>query len=291
MTKKHLSRMISFVLVFALLFSLFPGSVFAQNSNSVSAGVNAFLPKEGETPVYREENVDAEVAEELIEGRGEFRKEFLLENGQKLLALFPRAVHFEENGEWKEIDNTLKPSDIRGNAVYTNTAGIWEVRLPQTLSKNSFVEVSYDGYTLGFGFAGEDGDLLTLAVLQHMSGDGSTLNIGGANLQLRIVVQSDHLVEGDGVFLSSIQLFNEQSVAILNLVLLAAGFNDCVHRRTYLFYRLAAQGGFAPLVCCKIQRPLHAATAILAQVTAAVNCFLFIFIYKSKIFHKISLLV
>ena len=155
MTKKHLSRMISFVLVFALLFSLFPGSVFAQNSNFSSAGVNDSMTKEGETPVYREESTDAEVSEEILEGRGEFQKEFLLENGQKLLALYPRAVHFEENGEWKDIDNTLKLSEKKGVAVYTNTAGVWEVRLPQTLSKDSFVEVSYGGYTLGFSFAGK----------------------------------------------------------------------------------------------------------------------------------------
>ena len=84
------------------------------------------------------------------------------------------------------------------------------------------------GLTL-LGLVGEDGDLLTLAVLQHIGGDGSTLHIGSADLQVRIVVQSDHLIEGDRGFLSNIQLLNVQNVAVLNLVLLAAGFDNCVH--------------------------------------------------------------
>ena len=52
-----------------------------------------------------------------------------------------QAVHYQEDGEWKEIDNTLKPQESGDETVYQNNAGIWKVRLPEKLDASSAVEV------------------------------------------------------------------------------------------------------------------------------------------------------
>ena len=109
---------------------------------------------------------NATIVAEIPSGRGEFQKEFQLSNGLRMLSIYGSAVHYEEDGEWKEIDNTLLPISATGavltgkaaqtsTVAYKNTAGLWDVKLPASLSSGSAVEVSKDGYTLSFQFAGE----------------------------------------------------------------------------------------------------------------------------------------
>ena len=87
------------------------------------------------TETAAEEN--PEIVTELAEGRGRFQKEYLLSNGQRMLAVYPTAVHYEEDGEWKEIDNTLRREQCGSEDVYRNTAGAWDVTLPASLDGGS----------------------------------------------------------------------------------------------------------------------------------------------------------
>ena len=93
------------------------------------------------TETAAEEN--PEIVTELAEGRGRFQKEYLLSNGQRMLAVYPTAVHYEEDGEWKEIDNTLRREQRGSEDVYRNTAGAWDVALPASLDGGSAVELTY----------------------------------------------------------------------------------------------------------------------------------------------------
>ena len=98
---------------------------------------------------------DAFIMYENEDKRSEFSKDFTLNNGFSLATVYPYAVHFEDDGQWKEIDHTLTSAVERGTAVYKNKAGAWDVYFPQTLTSQNSVSVSKDGYTLSFGMAGE----------------------------------------------------------------------------------------------------------------------------------------
>ena len=41
------------------------------------------------------------VLEEITENRTEFTKEFMLSNGLHMAAVYPTAVHYQENGQWQ----------------------------------------------------------------------------------------------------------------------------------------------------------------------------------------------
>ena len=73
---------------------------------------------------------------------------------------------------------------------------------------------------------GEDGDLLSLTVLQDLTGYGSTLNIRCADLGAVLVAQCDNRELNCLVFIDC-KLLNVNNVAVLNLVLLTACFNNC----------------------------------------------------------------
>ena len=65
-----------------------------------------------------------DVIGEVLERREENQKEFLLANGVRQVVIYPAAVHYQKDGQWKDIDNRLLPATTRdGETVYQNVAG------------------------------------------------------------------------------------------------------------------------------------------------------------------------
>lgn len=99
-------RILSCVLAVLLTVYLLPLQVMAeelgdpQMSMTESAAENT-----ADTPV--------EVVGEVLERREENRKEFLLTNGIRQVVIYPAAVHYQEDGCWKDIDNRLLPTTAR----------------------------------------------------------------------------------------------------------------------------------------------------------------------------------
>ena len=60
-----------------------------------------------------------DVIGEVLERREENQKEFLLANGVRQVVIYPAAVHYQKDGQWKDIDNRLLPATTRdGETVY-----------------------------------------------------------------------------------------------------------------------------------------------------------------------------
>lgn len=154
--KNKFLKLCSTLLVLALLVNMLPMSIFAEELNhSLTADSEAVLQPEAAEP--------AEVVAELTEKRTQYTKEFLLSNGLHMATVYADPVHYEKDGQWAEIDNTLK---ITRNGTVTNTAGVWNVRFPQQLDGGS-VTIEKDGYTLSFAMDGElrsSGELMTAAM-------------------------------------------------------------------------------------------------------------------------------
>ena len=98
---------------------------------------------------------DLEVVEEVTENRTEFSKEFKMSNGLHMAAVYGSAVHYQKDGVWEEIDNTLVASVSGIDSVYTNTAGVWTISFPEQLASGNQIAITKDGYTLRFGMAGQ----------------------------------------------------------------------------------------------------------------------------------------
>ena len=74
----------------------------------------------------------------------------------------------------------------------------------------------------------QDVDLLALAVLDDLSLDSSTLNNGSADLGVLAVQDSQNSLELDGSLSLSVQLLDEQNVALRDGVLLTTGNDNCL---------------------------------------------------------------
>ena len=69
-------------------------------------------------------------AVEIMSLRSEFGKQF--DNGDGTITSYVNSVpiHYLDDGEWKEIDNTLIPDE---NGYYTNKANSFNVSLPSKM--------------------------------------------------------------------------------------------------------------------------------------------------------------
>ena len=136
-------KICSCILCLALLVNMLPMSIFAEEFQEALAASGSIAETKPE---------EATVVHEITENRTEYTKEFLLSNGLRMATVYATPVHYQEGGNWKEIDNTLT---TKATGVLSNTAGIWDISFPQQMTKENCITIHKDGYTLSFGMAGE----------------------------------------------------------------------------------------------------------------------------------------
>ena len=166
--QKPFFRICSLLLTVILLVNMLPMSIFAEEFQEAQAAAAA----EEATKV-----TDAKIVAEVEEKRTEYSKQFKLDNGLFVAAVYAEPVHYLEDGQWVEIDNTLKAAS---DGTYSNTAGVWDVSLPSELTGKTPITITKDGYTLSFQMAGElnsTGQLQTADL--SLESAGNTFSVSG----------------------------------------------------------------------------------------------------------------
>ena len=122
------------------------------------------------------------------------------------------------------------------------------------------------------GTIGQDVELLALAGLDDLGNNGSALNNGSADLDRALLANGENLIEGNFAVVLSVQLLDINNVADLNAVLLATGFNNCVHVITS-FNKSRWSVGRCAEKCTHLYSPYHAALVSYHITTAVVKGF------------------
>lgn len=135
--KKVFKRITAAALSLLFVFSIIPAS--ALDSLSV-------------------EETTAKIVSEVTEMREESVKYFLCDDGSYIAATYAAPVHYNENGVWKEIDNTLTPSSKSGETVYSTKGGL-NVTVPSELGSGKRFTATNEGYTISFGVKSIDNSL------------------------------------------------------------------------------------------------------------------------------------
>lgn len=147
MKKLHPIRFLSILLVWALLIQSLPLNAlatefapiidFSETTESIETEDGSEAEKSLSKEISATDDVnlrDIQIIGEVIENRTEYSKEFKLSNGLHMATIYAEAVHYNKEGIWENIDNTLQLAEIGGVPSYTNTAGGWDVMFPQQLS-------------------------------------------------------------------------------------------------------------------------------------------------------------
>ena len=192
MQKKTWQHILSMILVLTLLVSSVPVQVYAIAGDALASALQA--DADDTATLGQELLATQRIVEEDESKRSEFSKEFVLNNGLRLATLYPSAVHYEDNGTWKEIDNTLIAAISDGQSVYTNSAGKWSIRFPQSLNGNNMIGITIGGFNVQFGMAGElrsTGDVVVASVGQIGSNEIGTFAVSAAQTSTAQIQQVD----------------------------------------------------------------------------------------------------
>lgn len=125
--------------------------------------VAATLPK-SETQYSSFDNVvgenpeESKIVKELTGERTENSKEFLLEDGTKMIAQYNEPVHYKDSkGKWVEYNNTLSEDktaspDEAGDSSYTNKSSDISVNLSNKAKSKNMISLQSNGYKISWGY-------------------------------------------------------------------------------------------------------------------------------------------
>jgi RHS repeat-associated protein len=125
--------------------------------------VAATLPK-SETQYSSFDNVvgenpeESKIVKELTDERTENSKEFLLEDGTKMIAQYNKPVHYKDSkGKWVEYNNTLSEDktsspDEAGDSSYTNKSSDISVNLSNKAKSKNMISLQSNGYKISWGY-------------------------------------------------------------------------------------------------------------------------------------------
>ena len=94
------------------------------------------------------------VLTEIIDERDRYTKVFKTNNGTKKAIVSAAPIHYEENGKWVEIDNTLIDSNDKD--YYSNRDNSFTASIPKEMSDDSEIKLEKDGYSIVFELEGTD---------------------------------------------------------------------------------------------------------------------------------------
>lgn len=109
-----------------------------------------------------QDQVENERFIELTDKRTEYIKYYQLESKRFEAVSFGLPVHYLEDGEYKQIDNTLELSTAEnGSGKYINKANSFRVELATALSKDWTASISKEQYKISWSIIGVSNDLFT----------------------------------------------------------------------------------------------------------------------------------
>ena len=153
--RKHMKRMLGYLLAITIFISDIPIIVNAEEDadttlQSVETVADTPELETEETPSTPEE---AEIISELTEKRDETTKYFAMSDGTTKACLYPQNIHYLEDGEYKEIDNTLVEGSKDGKTYYKNKKNSFSVKIPENYA-DDYIEFSDENGYVKFKLKG-----------------------------------------------------------------------------------------------------------------------------------------
>lgn len=102
--KKTIATMLLFVMVFQFIPNIAIGFTDLEKTKEENIRLEEHIKKEMEKAKEEEPTIVGELKEQ----RTLNEKQFIRTDGTKVVAIFPSNIHYEQNGEYLDVDNTLE---------------------------------------------------------------------------------------------------------------------------------------------------------------------------------------
>ena len=149
-SKKHIIRLLAFILSFVMLFTT------ALPVFSVTVTTD------------KEQLTGADIVSEDVSRREEFVKHYLTGDGTYFAVAYAEQVNYlDDDGEWKEVDNTFSTNIFTGEKSTRNDK--FKVKFANKADKDKLVSIQTDGFKVSWGLTvSEDGS--TYSALNKVKG-------------------------------------------------------------------------------------------------------------------------
>ena len=159
--KNKLQKLLSLLLVLAMLTQILPAAVFATEEEGAyaekeTAASEAETTAEGTADALEESaaqaadapaDAPAEVLFEEASLREETVKQFRMSDGSYVAVQYDTPVHYQDgDGAWQDIDNTLRPETANDAQTYSAQNGEDRLSFAASLADGSLFATSFGGY-------------------------------------------------------------------------------------------------------------------------------------------------
>ena len=154
--KRWVLKSISVLLSVVLVLQIVPFSVIAANVTQKQSQETT------EIIDMNASETEPEIVGEVVSLRGEYTKHFRREDGSFVAAIYNEPVHYQKNGVWEEVDNTIMVTNntASSNATvnsankldssYTISKTATPITFPSDI-KTGKISVSHNGKSISFG--------------------------------------------------------------------------------------------------------------------------------------------
>lgn len=126
---------------------------------------------------------DIEIRSEIESMRTENTKTFLKVDGTYVLAVYGDVIHYQDNGEWIDIDNSLTYDSK--NSVYSTKSNAFQVQFPETITSRNKMQIAMAEYAIRWSVQG----IANRQILFESSKTASENRLDLPNLNQEIVYQ------------------------------------------------------------------------------------------------------
>lgn len=161
---KILLKIVAFSLAILLIVQILPLSIVSTAINN-----NLIIEKseierlKNETPIF---------VSEVDTLRDEYTKHFRCEDGTFVAVVYNTPVHYQENGKWKDIDNTLvsntqnsiAKNTFVNNEKYSITKTATPITFPESIN-NGKITIARGNNVISFGIKNSDSSILSVATV------------------------------------------------------------------------------------------------------------------------------
>ena len=168
--KNKLQKLLSLLLVLAMLTQILPAAVFATEEEGAyaekeTAASEAETTAEGTADALEESaaqaadasaDAPAEVLFEEASLREETVKQFRMSDGSYVAVQYDTPVHYQDgDGAWQDIDNTLRPETANDAQTYSAQNGEDRLSFAASLADGSLFATSFGGYGVQMSLYGQ----------------------------------------------------------------------------------------------------------------------------------------
>ena len=133
MKRKTLTKVLSIILATLFVIEILPLTVFAAELETYNHALE-LQPESSDA-------AESPIAFEVTEEREENIKVYQREDGTFSAFTSAVPIHYEENGEWKDIDNTLIEKEVDNKTVLINKNNSYQVEFPEQLTSDAEIKL------------------------------------------------------------------------------------------------------------------------------------------------------